>query len=61
MLKKAIVKRNLHDPESNSADLDYWRSRSIEDRLNAVEYLRKQFYGEYSDGLQRVYKIIKQK
>jgi len=43
-------------------DYQYWKSRSYEERLSALEELRQEYYGQ-ADGsqprLQRVYTIIK--
>lgn len=35
----------------------YWRTRSEEERISAIEFLRKQYHGTESR-LQRVYRII---
>lgn len=59
MIVKKIHKKNLHS--SNSSDIDYWMSQSPEIRLNAVEFMRKQFYVKSPERLQRVYSIIKRK
>jgi len=56
---RVIKKRSLHDGESVQADLDYWLARPAADRIAAVELLRKQVYGDYPEGLQRVYRIAR--
>jgi len=58
MITKVVHKRALHEPRQESEDLSYWRNAPPEARLNAIEFLRKQFYGEYPERLQRVYTII---
>jgi hypothetical protein len=57
MIAKTIHKQALHTEIFNTHDRDFWLSQSSEDRLNAVEFLRKQLYGEYPERLQRVYTI----
>jgi len=52
-----IKKRNLRDPNLVKEDLEYWRSRSPEERIAAVEELRRQFYGDLP-GLSRVVRVI---
>ncbi len=50
-------------------DLEYWKSRSEQERINAVEILRSQYfqfhnYNSVKDakpGLQRVYRVTQQK
>ena len=45
------------------SDLEYWQSRSYEERLSALEEIRKDYnswrYGNAKQGLQRVYRIVK--
>lgn len=40
-------------------DREYWRSLTVKDRLQALEFLRRQFYGadSCSAGIQRVFEI----
>lgn len=42
-------------------DYQFWKSQGHEERIAAVELLRKQFYGKDTPRLQRVYRIIKLK
>ena len=37
----------------------YWRSRPVEERVRALEHLRRTFYGvaSTSEGLQRVFEV----
>ena len=57
MIKKIITKRSLDHAESLKDDLLYWRSRSADERIGAVEDLRRQYYGS-STRLQRTAKVI---
>jgi hypothetical protein len=60
-IAKVVTKLDLHAPPG---DLAYWRSRSIEERLSALESIRQEFhkwkYGA-EPRLQRVYTIVKLK
>lgn len=58
MIEKVVRKYNLRDPAATRADLEYWLSRSPEERIAAVEFLRRQTYGELPP-LPRVARIIK--
>lgn len=58
MIKKVFYIGPVKDAPS---DYKYWITRSYEERIAAVEILRKQFYGKSTPRLQRVYKIIKLK
>lgn len=42
---------------SGRANLDYWLSRPTEERLSAVEFLRRQYYGRGAAGLRRVVSV----
>jgi len=46
MMDKVVRKRSLHDPNLRKYDLEYWLSQPPEKRLAAVDYLRRQFYGQ---------------
>ena len=56
MIKKVVTIRDLKDKAS---DLEYWLSKSPEERIEAVEILRKQTDGN-TERLQRVVRIIQQ-
>jgi hypothetical protein len=58
MIKKIVHKKSLLDPQSAKQDLLYWLSRPPEERIAAVEHLRRQYYGS-SERLQRVVRVIK--
>jgi len=56
LVKKITYKGPVKDaPE----DYDYWKTRSHEERIAAVEFLRQSLYGTVKPRLQRVYRIIK--
>lgn len=60
MIEKIVRKRPLHDPSAQADDLAYWLSKTPEERLSAVEILRRQEYGEMGQ-MQRVVRIIRRK
>jgi hypothetical protein len=58
----SISKRSLREAEQ--ADIEEWRSMTPAERLDLVQHLREIYYGfknESRKGLQRVYRIVKQK
>ncbi len=57
MIQKIVKKIRIDDISSAKDDLDYWLSKSPEDRVSAVEYLRRQYYGNTAR-LQRSARII---
>ena len=57
MVKKVLKRSNFKNSLSIKEDLSYWLSRPTEERISAVEYLRKQYYGSTAR-LQRVVSII---
>lgn len=61
-MEKVVRKISLYD--KRNYDLEYWLSKTPEERIYAVELLRKQLY-ENIDGsaprLQRILKVIKRK
>jgi len=62
MIKKVITKQNLkeHFKSSIKDDLSYWLSKSPEERIAAVEYLRRQYYGSTAR-LQRIARVVERK
>ena len=57
-----VVKKYKIDEQPN--DFSYWQSKSYEERLNALENIRKEYnLWRYNaeQGLQRVYRIVKRK
>ena len=59
-IEKVVKIRSINDPQLIIDDLNYWRNKSPEERLSAVEILRRQFYGN-TTRLQRVVRVVKQK
>ena len=45
MIEKVVNKRNLKDSSSIREDLDYWLSKTPEERVATVDYLRRQYHG----------------
>jgi len=52
-----VHKADLHDPSLATRDLDYWLSRPLSERIEAVEILRAEMYGD-SERLQRVARVV---
>jgi hypothetical protein len=57
MIQKIVKKFRINDISSAKDDLAYWLSKSPEDRVSAVEYLRRQYHGNTAR-LQRSARII---
>ena len=57
MIAKVVVKRPLNADSEIRENLRYWLSRTAEERVAAVELLRRQRHGS-SGRLQRVAHII---
>lgn len=58
-MKRSVKKFKIG---SEPKDILYWRTRPVEERLTALETLRRELYGrEYRERLQRVYRVVKQK
>ena len=55
-IEKVITIKKLSELSSMD-DLDYWMSKSPQERIEAIEYLRKIQYGD-TTRLQRVVRII---
>lgn len=55
-MRKVVTKRKLRD-NSQLEDLAYWLNRPYEERISAVEILRRQFYGS-SERLRRVSRVV---
>ena len=55
--------RKLTLEEAEKADITYWKSKTSEERLDALQDLRELYYdlsNESRKGFQRLYRIIKQ-
>ena len=57
MIQKIVKIRDLDDRASIKDDLAYWLSRNPEERLAAVEYMRRQYHGNTAR-LQRSARVI---
>jgi hypothetical protein len=57
MIRKTVQKHRLDDYSEIKQNLRYWLSRPPEERLAAVDALRREFYGD-SQRLQRVARVI---
>ena len=59
MIKKVVNKRNLNEHKLQSIidDLSYWLTRTPEERIATVEYLRRQYHGSTAR-LQRSARVI---
>jgi hypothetical protein len=59
-MDRVVNKTQLAERDARvAADLQYWLSRPIEERLSQVERLREQMYPGYvQQGFQRVCKIV---
>ena len=57
MIERVVKKRDLNSHDEIKENLEYWLSRPPEERVAAVDYLRKQVYGD-SVRLQRVVRVI---
>jgi hypothetical protein len=57
MIQKVIKKRSLQEVSSRQEDLAYWLSKTPEERVAAVDYLRRQYYGSAAR-LQRVARVV---
>lgn len=57
MIQKIVKKYRLQESAATQADLAYWLSKPPEERVAAVDYLRRQYYGN-ATRLQRVARIV---
>ena len=57
MIEKIVVKLALAATAGARNDLEYWRGKTPAERVAAVEFLRRQYYGNTAR-LQRVVNII---
>lgn len=59
MIEKVVRKYDKKELSSVKEDLAYWLSKTPEDRIGAVEILRRQAHGD-SERLQRTAHVIQQ-
>ena len=57
MDRKTVQKHDMDDYSEIRQNLEYWLSRPPEERLAAVDALRREYYGD-SHRLQRVARVI---
>ncbi len=58
VLKKVSLK------EADKLDIEFWKSKTPEEKLDVLQYLREIYYefkNEDRKGFQKVYRVIKQK
>ena len=58
MMQKVVNKRSLRNFSSIKEDLSHWLSKTPEERVAAVDYLRKQHHGS-TERLQKSARVIK--
>jgi hypothetical protein len=61
MVVKVLNKSALHSNSDKSSELGYWLSRTSDERLWTVDFLREQYYGKCKQGLQRVFRVVHRK
>ena len=59
MIERVVKKFDLERHSSIKEDLAYWLSKTPEDRIEAIEFLRRQYHGS-SERLQRFARVIQQ-
>jgi len=59
MIERVVKKLNLEKGPSIKEDLAYWLSKTPEERISAIEILRRQYHGS-SARLQRSARVIQQ-
>ncbi len=57
MIEKVITKCSLQDWSKVKDDLNYWLSKTPQERVAAVEHLRRRYYGD-SARLQRTVRVV---
>lgn len=58
MIQKVVHKAKLSEHDEIRQNLEYWLSRPPEERIAAVEFYRRQVYGDIPR-LQRVVRVVK--
>ncbi len=59
MIERVVKKFDLKRHSSINEDLAYWLSKTPQERIAAIEFLRRQYYGS-SARLQRSARVIQQ-
>ena len=57
MIEKTVKKLDLKKDSSIKEDLDYWLSKNPNERIAAIEFLRRQYHGS-SARLQRSARVV---
>ena len=57
MIQKIVKKHRLQERTTTQEDLAYWLSKTPEERVATVDYLRTQHYGN-TTRLQRVARVV---
>lgn len=57
MIAKVVKKGNLQDISEIKENLAYWLTKTAEERISAVEFLRRERHGN-TERLQRVARLI---
>lgn len=57
MIEKIVNIYNLDDPHQQKRDLAFWLTKTTDERISAVELLRRQQHGS-TVRLQRVAKVV---
>jgi hypothetical protein len=57
MIQKVVKKHRLQERTTIQDDLTYWLSKTPEERVATVDYLRTQYYGNTAR-LQRVARVV---
>ena len=60
MIEEIVAKLSLNDASSPKHDLAYWLSKTPEERVEAVELLRKAHYGSIGR-IQRTVRVVQRK
>jgi len=58
VIEKVVHRRPLNDPMARRRDLEFWLSRPPDERVQAVEILRRQWYGD-PGRIQRVVRVLR--
>ncbi|MCX6641481.1 MAG: hypothetical protein NTW14_13535 [bacterium] len=58
MIAKSVRRHNLKTYDEIQDNLQFWLAKTPEERVVAVEFLRRQTYGDPT-GLQRVVRVVK--
>jgi hypothetical protein len=60
MIRKTVQKHKMSEYNEIRQNLEYWLSRPPEERIEAIEILRRQFYGDkYPEHIQKFGRVIK--